>query len=165
MVLTNVSGVVSGNSSLDAGNQIVRVVNPSVQDLSTEMMVVGDAWSGSKSSRKPIEGLASFYDDYFEDKDTASGETFHQNLKTGAMPFGFRPPTWVIVESLDVPERSLWIRINDKGPFQSGSGGSINSSKYKIDLSKAGFIGVGGVITKDKKGKDVGETRVRIIFP
>ena len=80
-------------------------------------------------------GTASYYADKFDGRRTASGETFRNGGYTAAhrtLPFGTR----VRVSRGD---RSVVVRINDRGPFAKGR---------VIDLSKAaardlGLIGPG----------------------
>jgi rare lipoprotein A len=62
-----------------------------------------------------LEGLASWYGGKFHGRLTANGEVFDTNELTAAhrtLPFG----TIVRVENLDT-ERSVVVRINDRGPF------------------------------------------------
>jgi len=71
-------------------------------------------------------GLASFYADKYHGRTTASGETFDMNELTAAhrtLPFGTR----VKVTDLE-SNRSVIVRINDRGPFVAGR---------VIDLSRA----------------------------
>ena len=71
-------------------------------------------------------GYASFYSDKFDGRSTSNGETFRQNKLTAAhkkIPFG----TNVKVTNLS-NDKSVIVRINDRGPFVSGR---------IIDLSKA----------------------------
>lgn len=77
---------------------------------------------------------ASWYGPGFHGRKTASGEKFNQHAMTAAhrtLPFG----TMVRVTRGD---RSVVVRINDRGPFIRGR---------TIDLSRAAAqaIGVGGV--------------------
>jgi|YNPMSStandDraft_2_1061718.scaffolds.fasta_scaffold01607_2 rare lipoprotein A len=61
------------------------------------------------------EGLASYYSDAFEGKETASGEIFTQTGLTAAhrwLPFG----TIVKVTNLE-NGKSILVKINDRGPF------------------------------------------------
>ncbi|HEU4537485.1 MAG TPA: septal ring lytic transglycosylase RlpA family protein [Polyangiaceae bacterium] len=69
-------------------------------------------------------GQASYYADSFAGKKTASGEPYDPADRTAAhrsLPFGTR----VLVEH---GERSVIVRINDRGPFHGGA---------VIDLSRA----------------------------
>lgn len=62
------------------------------------------------------EGRASYYGDEFAGQTTASGERFDPDEMTAAhprLPFG----TVVRVTRLDAEERSVKVRINDRGPF------------------------------------------------
>ena len=71
-------------------------------------------------------GLASYYADKYHGRTTASGETFDANEFTAAhrtLPFGTR----VKVTHLK-SNRSVIVRINDRGPFIEGR---------VIDLSRA----------------------------
>ena len=71
-------------------------------------------------------GLASFYNDKFEGKKTASGEIYKANKLTAAhrtLPFGTR----VKVTNLS-NDRSVVVTVNDRGPFVE---------KRIIDLSRA----------------------------
>lgn len=61
------------------------------------------------------EGLASFYADKFEGRETANGEIYYHAKKTAAhrtLPFG----TIVKVTNLE-NEKTAVVRINDRGPF------------------------------------------------
>lgn len=77
----------------------------------------------------------------FDGGKTASGETFHQNKLTAAhkkLPFG----TIVKVTNLS-NNKSVTVRINDRGPFVSGR--IIDLSKaaaQQIDLVAAGVTKV-----------------------
>lgn len=71
-------------------------------------------------------GIASFYGAKYHGKPTASGELFDMNVLTAAHPklaFGTR----VLVTHLE-NNRSVIVRINDRGPFVPGR---------VIDLSQA----------------------------
>ena len=79
-------------------------------------------------------GKASYYADKFHGRTTASGEVYNSNEFTAAhrsLPFG----TIVEVENLQ-NERSVRVRINDRGPFKSGR---------VIDLSRAAAEEIGMV--------------------
>lgn len=63
-------------------------------------------------------GIASWYGDAFDRKPTASGEIFDMHAMTAAhrtLPLG----TWVAVRHLRTG-RTVWVRINDRGPFVEG---------------------------------------------
>ncbi len=78
------------------------------------------------------KGQASFYGNKFQGKKTASGEHFKQELKTAAhktIPFG------AMVKVTNVEnDKSVVVRVNDRGPFVSGR---------IIDLSSAAFNAIG----------------------
>jgi rare lipoprotein A len=90
------------------------------------------ARAGSPSSSRE-EGTAVYYAAKFQGRKTASGERFDKDKFTAAhrtLPFG----TMVRVTNLD-NDRSVVVRINDRGPF--GSSGHI------IDLSTAAAQAIG----------------------
>ncbi|MEN8187760.1 MAG: septal ring lytic transglycosylase RlpA family protein, partial [Bacteroidota bacterium] len=79
-------------------------------------------------------GLASFYNDKFEGRKTASGEVYDKTKMTAAhrtLPFNTR----IKVTNL-VNKQSIIVTINDRGPFIKGR---------IIDLSKAAAIKLGFV--------------------
>ena len=76
-------------------------------------------------------GEASWYGAYFHGRDTTSGERFDMYFAhTTAhreLPFG----TWLLVTH---GERSLMVRVNDRGPFHG---------ERFLDLSWAGAVALG----------------------
>lgn len=90
--------------------------------------------STSNTSRTPANyesGIASYYADKYQGRQTASGERFDQNAQTAAhktLRFG----TWVKVTNVE-NGRSVNVRINDRGPFVKGR---------VIDLSKLAFSAI-----------------------
>jgi rare lipoprotein A len=96
------------------------------------------------------EGIASWYGgrDGFEGKPTASGEIYDSSLLTAAhreLPLG----TVVDVTSLD-NEKTVRVRINDRGPFVFGR---------VIDLSRAAAERLGLL------GPGTGPVRVTVVTP
>jgi rare lipoprotein A len=66
----------------------------------------------------PEFGIASYYDDAFHGRKTASGELYQKNLFTAAhntLPFG----TLIKVTRLD-NNRSVKVKVNDRGPYVKG---------------------------------------------
>jgi rare lipoprotein A len=66
-------------------------------------------------SQSSETGMASFYNDKFEGKTTASGEVFSQSKLTGAhrtLPF----KTKIKVTNL-ANKKSVVVTVNDRGPF------------------------------------------------
>jgi len=83
------------------------------------------------------KGIASWYGPRFHGRRTASGERYDQNKMTAAhktLPFG----TLVKVHNLD-NDKSVIVRINDRGPF--GNGRIIDVSKAAA--KELGMIGPG----------------------
>lgn len=88
-------------------------------------------------------GLASFYSDKFHGLKTASGELYNKDALTTAhksLPFG----TMIKVTRLD-NEKSVTVRVNDRGPFITGR---------VVDISKKAAEQLDLVA--------IGETRVKV---
>ena len=93
---------------------------------------------GSGSSET---GKASYYGDRHHGLRTASGERFDQNALTAAhrtLPFGTR----VRVTNLN-NERSVVLRINDRGPFVRGRVIDVSrAAAVRLDMLRAGVVPV-----------------------
>jgi len=99
--------------------------------------------AGRENTGREQIGDASFYAGRHQGKPTASGEAFDKNALTAAhrtLPFGTR----LEVTNLE-NDRSVVVRVNDRGPFVRGR---------IVDLSLAAAKALG--MTKD------GVTRVRL---
>ncbi len=72
------------------------------------------------------EGLASWYGDEFQGRQTANGEVFDVSMATAAHPT-LPMPSMVEVTNLDTG-KTVTVRVNDRGPFVEGR---------ILDLSKA----------------------------
>ncbi|MBI4536017.1 MAG: septal ring lytic transglycosylase RlpA family protein [Ignavibacteriae bacterium] len=73
---------------------------------------------GSLSDSHDLRGIASYYADEFHSRKTANGETYNMHEMTAAhrtLPFN----TKVRVKSLE-NDRTVVVRINDRGPFKGG---------------------------------------------
>jgi len=72
------------------------------------------------AERKPFRqsGVASWYGKQFQGKPTASGEPYDMYEMTGAHPT-LPLPSYVRVKNLE-NDRSVVVRINDRGPFSNG---------------------------------------------
>lgn len=92
------------------------------------------------------EGLASWYGDNFQGRETANGETFDVGLLTAAHPT-LALPSIVKVENLE-NGKSVIVRVNDRGPFVDNR---------LIDLSKAAAVKLGMV------GKQPAKVRVTFV--
>ena len=117
-----------------------RGASRSAQEPSTTAPAVG--WTE--------EGIASWYGgrDGFEGKPTASGEIYDSSLLTAAhreLPLG----TVVDVTNLD-NDRTVRVRINDRGPFIAGR---------VIDLSRAAAGEIGLL------GPGTGPVRITVVVP
>jgi rare lipoprotein A len=63
-----------------------------------------------------LKGVSSYYGKKFHGRLTASGEVFDMHGYTAAhkeLPFG----TILNVKNLDNPQKSIQVRVNDRGPF------------------------------------------------
>jgi rare lipoprotein A len=88
-----------------------------------------------------LRGLASYYADKFEGKQTASGEIFSQQKFTAAhktLPFG----TMVKVTRVS-NQKQVIVKINDRGPFVKGRIIDLSLVAAKeLDLINAGVAEV-----------------------
>ena len=86
-------------------------------------------------------GKASYYGDRHHGQRTASGERFDQHALTAAhrsLPFGTR----VRVTNLN-NERSVVLRINDRGPFVRGRIIDVSrAAAVRLDMLRAGVVPV-----------------------
>lgn len=95
------------------------------------------------------KGKASYYADKFEGKLTASGEKYQRIKFTAAhktLPFG----TEVKVTNL-LNNKSVIVRINDRGPFVKGRIIDLSwIAAKKIDLIESGVIDVSIEVLKKR---------------
>lgn len=90
--------------------------------------------------------VASFYGQYFQGKTTANGETFDMNDLTAAhktLPLG----TVAKITNLE-NNKSVIVRINDRGPYIEGR---------EIDLSQSSFAKIG------KLGKGLLKVNIEVL--
>ena len=96
-------------------------------------------FGGDSSSSET--GKASYYGDRHHGQKTANGERFDQNALTAAhrtLPFGTR----VRVTNLN-NERSVVLRINDRGPFVRGRIIDVSrAAAVRLDMLRAGVVPV-----------------------
>ncbi len=91
-------------------------------------------WMSVTAMAQTQTGIATFYDDKFEGRPTASGEAYSQSKATAAhrsLPFG----TMIKVTNLE-NKKSVIVKVNDRGPF-------VDSRL--IDLSKSAAQALGFV--------------------
>jgi rare lipoprotein A len=105
--------------------------------------------AGCSSGPKPSEdlpsgvevGIASYYAHEFDGRRTASGEVYDMNKLTAAhpsLPFG----TIVKVTNLE-NEKSVEVRINDRGPFKKGRVIDVSYEAAKrLDFVRQGLVEV-----------------------
>jgi rare lipoprotein A len=88
-----------------------------------------------------MEGLAAYYSNRLNGRKTASGQIFDQNALTGAhptLPFG----TKVKVTNTK-NDRSVVVRINDRGPTQAGRVIDLSrAAAGKLGMLRAGLVPV-----------------------
>ena len=103
--------------------------------LLTGCSTFGGGYGGSES------GKASYYGDRHHGQKTASGERFDQRAMTAAhrtLPFGTR----VKVTNLN-NNRSVVVRINDRGPFVRGRIIDVSrAAAEKLDMVRSGVVPV-----------------------
>lgn len=95
-------------------------------------------------------GVASYYADVFDGKNTASGEVYNKTKMTAAhkeLPFG----TMIRVTRLD-NKKSVVLRVNDRGPFISGRVVELSTSgAKKIGLIRDGIAEVKVEVVKERE--------------
>lgn len=87
------------------------------------------------------EGIGTYYADKYHGRSTASGEPYNKFNFTAAhrtLPFG----TWVLVTNL-TNNRSVRVRINDRGPFTKGRIIDLSrAAAEQIDMIRTGEVRV-----------------------
>lgn len=110
-------------------------VRPSYEDVKPEPRVKPDP------AKHALEGVASYYGKEFHGRRTANGEKLDINDRTAAhrtLPFG----TWVRVTAVE-SEKSVEVRINDRGPFQKNRVIDLTpAAAQKIGLDVQGLLKV-----------------------
>ena len=149
--LTSVQASQPGDSLLNGFQSVGRL------DLSSPTPVVTPAASPSRLKRKAgrsgtrtwyQEGLASWYGEEFQGKETASGENFDMNELTCAhrtLPLG----TWVKITNV---RNHKWVvlRVNDRGPVPE-------TRVVDLSSSAAHLLGM--------RGRGVARVRLDVIDP
>ena len=103
------------------------------------LLIICNLFSGCLYTTK--KGYASYYADFYEGRKTANGEVFKHNKITAAnkkLPFG----TKVEVTNLK-NNKSIVVRINDRGPFVKGRIIDLTKAAAKeIDMIGDGIVKV-----------------------
>ncbi len=103
------------------------------------LLLICKLFSGCLYTTK--KGYASYYADFYEGRKTANGEVFKHNKITAAhkkLPFG----TKVEVTNLK-NNKSIVVRINDRGPFVKGRIIDLTKTAAKeIDMIGDGIVKV-----------------------
>lgn len=98
-------------------------------------------FSASATNGATIEGKASYYAEQFHGRNTSNGEVYDMYKMTAAhktLPFN----TLVKVTNLN-NQRSVVVRINDRGPFKPGRILDLSkSAAQKLDMISDGVIPV-----------------------
>jgi len=123
MILASL-GAAQGPTSLESSN--TRNTKTKISQNSDQQVVVQKAVQS-----KPFQvGTASWYGDYFDGKQTASGEPYNMYDLTAAhpsLPLG----TWVKVTNLR-NRKVVFVRINDRGPVVPGRIIDLSYSAAKV---------------------------------
>jgi rare lipoprotein A len=111
-VLLSVASLGAGAASGPNSSEAARVIKPTVVKTVSRQ-------SAKATKNSPYEvGTASWYGEYFQGKETASGEPFDMQALTAAhptLPLG----SFVRVTNLR-NGRAVVVRINDRGPVVEG---------------------------------------------
>src|SRR5882672_6324255 len=110
-VLLSVASLGAGAASGPTSSEAAKVTKPTVVKTVSRR--------STKTKNNPYEvGTASWYGEFFQGKETASGEPFDMQALTAAhptLPLG----SFVRVTNLR-NGRAVVVRINDRGPFVEG---------------------------------------------
>ena len=95
---------------------------------------------------KSFTPQASYYSDYFENKLTANGEIFQQNLPTVASPYLAFGSIVSITNKAN--GKNVLVRVNDRGPYKEDSTGKKQPHPIRhFDLSKSAFMKIADTTT------------------
>ncbi|MBK7792310.1 MAG: septal ring lytic transglycosylase RlpA family protein [Betaproteobacteria bacterium] len=99
-----------------------------------------------------MEGLAAYYSNRLNGRRTASGQVFDQQKLTAAhqtLPFG------TMVKVTDTRNnRSVVVRINDRGPTQAGRVIDLSrAAASKLGMIRAGLVPVKLEVVKEAPAK------------
>jgi rare lipoprotein A (peptidoglycan hydrolase) len=124
-------GIIKNNSIKVKIESIVPIDSASFAYKYSDTLVKTDSLSPNtfRPKGKAINGIASFYNDSFEGKPTATGERF-RNSKLTAASNNFKLNTWVLVTNLR-NKKSVIVRINDRMHPRMKKKGRV------VDLSQA----------------------------
>ncbi|WP_291860319.1 septal ring lytic transglycosylase RlpA family protein [Marinilabilia sp.] len=127
------------------------------------LMLVFSLISGLCAQNNTTTGLASYYADKFEGRQTASGEIYSHSKLTAAhpsLPFG----TMLKVTNLR-NSKTVFVRVNDRGPFVKGRIVDLSkSAAIQLDAVKDGLIKVKIEQTSEKQPKELPHLPVKEYF-
>ena len=110
----------------------------------------------SASRGEAMEGLAAYYANRFNGRKTASGQIFSQDKLTAAhpsLPFGTQVK---VINTKN--DRSVVVRINDRGPTQAGRVIDLSrSAAGKIGMLRSGLAPVRLEIVAEAPARKVGK--------
>ena len=101
--------------------------------------VKGVRYRARKNLNYVETGMASWYGKQFHGRKTANGETYNMHQLTAAhktLPM----PTYVRVTNLD-NQRSLVLRVNDRGPYKSDHGTDTRNRIIDVSRKAAQMLG------------------------
>lgn len=138
-LLALVSLATTGPSLAQAPNVAAPATPPTTPPAATQSAAPPPA-TGARPA-DPMEGLAAVYSDKLNGRKTASGQVFRQSELTAAhpsLPFG----TKVRVTNTK-NNKSVEVRINDRGPTQAGRVIDLSSAAAaQVGIGKAGMAPV-----------------------
>jgi peptidoglycan lytic transglycosylase len=112
------SGKISSRHDMGSGTQAALPGEPGeggYYHLGKPYAVAGRTYIPALDPNYSVIGLASWYGSEFQGRHTANGEIFDENIISAAHPT-LPLPSYVRVTNLD-NDRSLLVRVNDRGPF------------------------------------------------
>jgi rare lipoprotein A len=146
--------IIAGCSSTPRFAEKTRT-EPPRSSSSSKQAIPESAFASEKGEGKvllTLTGVASYYAEDFNGKKTSNGEVYDMNSHTAAhrtFPFG----TKVRVVNLD-NNKSVIVRINDRGPFHEGRILDLSYGAAKeIDLIRLGTAHIRLEVIEWGKGK------------
>ena len=112
--------------------------------------------AGSAIKAQNLEGIASYYSDYFVGRTTANGEIYtHDELTAASLDLPFN--TIVKVKNLQ-NNKEVIVRINDRGPYVDGRIIDLSQTAAReLDMIWEGIVEVKLEILETLADGEVGE--------
>jgi rare lipoprotein A len=155
-LLGSTSGGSTPAASRTSSTTVAKSQQPALQPLSgslrtdTPLLTARPDASLLEPTDMTFYGIASYYGDEFHGRKTASGEVFNQNEFTAAhrtLPFGT-----IVKVTYPETEKSVIVRINDRGPFKADRVIDLSrSAANELGLVRSGTGAVEVVVMQQRE--------------